>query len=88
MLPIINLYTCQETLSRLDDYLDRELSPEEIRRVVRHLKICHECTRKFRFEKDLLTGMRERLIRLETPPELWERIAQALTETGEATRPS
>jgi len=83
MLPIINLYTCKETLARLDDYLDRELSPEEIRRVERHLKICHQCTRKFGFEKELLTQMRERLGRLETPPELWDRITHALAETEE-----
>lgn len=83
MLPIINLYTCKETLARLDDYLDRELSPEEIRRVERHLKICHQCTRKFHFEAELLTQMRTRLSRLETPPEMWDRITQVLTEAEE-----
>lgn len=83
MLPIVNLYTCKETLARLDDYLDRELAPEEIRRVERHLKICHQCTRKFRFEKELLAQMRARLSRLETPPETWERITQALAEIEE-----
>ncbi len=83
MLPIINLYTCKEMIARLDDYLDRELSPEEIRRVERHLKICHRCQRKFGFEKELLEQMRARLARLETPPELWERIVHALVETEE-----
>ena len=83
MLPIINLYTCKEALARLDDYIDRELSAEEIRRVERHLKICHECTRRFGFEKDLLAAMRERMTRLDTPPELWERITQALAATEE-----
>ncbi|MCW3099407.1 MAG: putative transrane anti-sigma factor [Chthonomonadaceae bacterium] len=83
MLPIINLYTCKETIARLDDYLDRELSAEEIRRVERHLRICHACTRKFGFEKKLLAQMRARLARLETPPELWDRITYALAETEE-----
>ncbi len=83
MLPIINLYTCKEALIRLDDYLDRELSPEEIRRVERHLKICHHCTRKFGFEKELLAQIRERLTRLDTPPELWERITHTLAEIKE-----
>ena len=83
MLPIINLYTCKEAIARLDDYLDRELSPEEIRRVERHLKICRQCTREFGFEKELLAQMRQRLARLETPPELWKRIAHALAETEE-----
>jgi anti-sigma factor (TIGR02949 family) len=83
MLPIINLYTCHETIVRLDDYLDRELSSEEVRRVERHLKICHECTRKFGFEKALLMQMRDRLTRLETPPELWDRISRTLAEAEE-----
>ena len=80
MLPIINLYNCKETITRLDDYLDRELSPVEIRRVERHLKICWHCAHKFGFEKELLAQMRARLARLETPPELWERITLALVE--------
>ncbi len=81
MLPIINLYTCKETIARLEDYLDRELSAEELRRVERHLKICHHCTRKFGFEKELLGHMRECLSRLEAPPELWERAALVIAET-------
>ncbi len=85
MLPIINLYTCKEMLARLDDYLDRELTAEEIRRVERHLKVCHQCTRKFGFEKELLAQMRERLSRLEAPPELWNRVALALANTEDGT---
>ena len=83
MLPVINLYTCKETLARLDDYLDRELSAEEIRRVERHLKICRHCTHKFGFEKALLAQMRERVARIDAPPELWERITHALADAEE-----
>ena len=78
MMPILGLYTCKEALARLDDYVDRELSPDEIKRVARHLKICHECARKFAFEESLLRQMRLKLQRIAAPPELIARITSAL----------
>jgi hypothetical protein len=56
----LDIYGCREALERLDDYLDRELSHEEQRKVGQHLKICHECARKFAFEHDLVNGLREK----------------------------
>jgi Putative zinc-finger len=33
----IDRYTCEETIRRLDDYLDRELTPHEMQLVKEHL---------------------------------------------------
>jgi anti-sigma factor (TIGR02949 family) len=62
--------TCDEVLGRLDDYLDRNLSTEEVRRVDEHLDECLGCLQKYRFEKALLDGIRTRLRRISVPPQL------------------
>lgn len=61
----LDLYGCHEALARLDDYVDRELSPDETRRVAAHLRICAQCARKFHQEAQLLQGLRERIARVE-----------------------
>lgn len=35
--------TCHETLDRLSDYLEDELTPRERMRIVRHLARCERC---------------------------------------------
>ena len=57
----LDIYGCREALERLDDYLDHELSPEEQRKVAQHLKICHHCLGKFKFQQALLTGLRSKV---------------------------
>lgn len=74
---LLGILTCKETLARLDDYLDRELSAREVALVERHLKICHECARRFAFERGLVEGLREKVARLEVPAELLERVREA-----------
>jgi anti-sigma factor (TIGR02949 family) len=77
----LDIYGCREALERLDDYLDRELSHEEQRKVGQHLKICHECARKFAFEHDLVNGLREKTQHVALPRDfaaLSSRITQAL----------
>ena len=77
----LDIYGCREALERLDDYLDRELSHEEQRKVGQHLKICHECARKFAFEHDLVSGLREKTQHVVLPADfaaLSSRITQAL----------
>jgi anti-sigma factor (TIGR02949 family) len=80
MLALINLYTCRETLERLNDYVDRELSDRELHLVERHLKICTHCSRKFAFETELLQEMRTKVGRLQVPTDLMTRISITLAE--------
>ncbi|HLK54988.1 MAG TPA: anti-sigma factor [Chthonomonadaceae bacterium] len=80
---LLNIYTCKEALARLDDYLDRELSPEETKKVAQHLKICHACTDRFKFEAELIQGLRAKVQRIDLPPDLMENVSQALQNAGE-----
>jgi anti-sigma factor (TIGR02949 family) len=70
--------TCEEAFRRLDDYLDRELGPDERLQVEEHLRICEVCTREFVFEASVLTGVRRKLRTLSAPADLQARIAARL----------
>jgi anti-sigma factor (TIGR02949 family) len=74
--------TCEEAFSRLDDFIDRELSPEEMKLVQEHLDTCAACTREFTFEATLVQGVRDKLRRIAVPPDLLSRISRKLTDTG------
>jgi len=56
----LNRYTCEEAFRRLDDYLDRELSAEEMTLVHEHLDICAGCAREFNFEASVLSAREAR----------------------------
>ena len=75
---LLGILTCKEALARLDDYVDRELSPLDLKLVDRHLKICHECARKFAFESGLQEGLRQKLARLDVPEDLLTNIRSLL----------
>jgi anti-sigma factor (TIGR02949 family) len=70
--------TCEETFRRLDDYLDRELSPKEMRQVEEHLRTCEVCTSEFVFEASVLSGVRRKLQSIAGPSDLLTRIAARL----------
>jgi anti-sigma factor (TIGR02949 family) len=62
--------TCIEVFNRLDDYLDRNLSEEELTLVARHLDECLMCANEYRFEATVLEGLKARLRRIEMPAHL------------------
>ena len=69
---------CEAILRRLDDYIDRELSPEEMRMVERHIEDCLHCAGRFRFEMSLIRELRNRLRRIAMPGDLAVRIRRRL----------
>ena len=73
-------YTCEEMFRRLDDYLDRELSPEETRSVEAHLEICALCATEFAFEAGVLKEVRKKLRRIEVPASLRDKVGRAIRE--------
>lgn len=75
---LLGFLSCKEAIARLDDYIDRELSPRETTLVARHLKICAHCARQFRFEAEITNGLRAKIERLEAPPELLQKIRASL----------
>lgn len=71
-------YTCRDAFRRIGDYLDRELTPQEMAAVRRHLEACVVCAREFAFEAGLLAGLKQRLRRLDLPEDVRSRLASAL----------
>ena len=82
----LNRYTCEEAFRRLDDYLDRVLSAEEMTLVHEHLDICAGCAREFNFEASVLRGVREKLRQIDLPESLQARILAALGKTPPSSR--
>ncbi len=74
----VNRVTCEEAFRKLDDFLDRELSAEDMRVIEEHLEICAACTREFTFEASVLYGIRRKLPRIAAPPDLLSRISAEL----------
>jgi anti-sigma factor (TIGR02949 family) len=74
----LSRFTCEEAFRRLDDYLDRELSTEEMDMVREHLEICASCASEFGFESSVLHGVREKLRQIDLPAGLDARIAALL----------
>jgi anti-sigma factor (TIGR02949 family) len=72
--------TCEEVFERLDDYLDRELTPDQMRLVHEHLEICAVCASEYRFESGIIAGVREKLRRVAVPESLRARIAALLAD--------
>jgi anti-sigma factor (TIGR02949 family) len=72
--------TCAEVFERLNDYLDRELSAEEMERVREHLDTCVVCASEYAFEARVLEHVKDKLRRIDLPPALIERIRATLSD--------
>jgi len=75
----VDRYTCDEAFERLNDFLDRELSAEEMALVRQHLETCADCTREFAFESSVLDTLKSKLRRIDLPQSLIEKIRAALS---------
>ncbi len=64
----LHRHTCEDAFRRLDDYLDRRLSPDDMRQIEDHLRICYSCTQEFTFEASVLEGVKQKLRHLAAPP--------------------
>ena len=78
MIRLLDCSPCVEIIRRLDEYVDRCLTPRERRQVEAHLSECLECAAKFRFEIVLVRRIRERLRRIDVPPQLFETVVRRL----------
>lgn len=68
--------TCEDFFRRLDDFVDRELDPEEMRQIRAHLEVCAQCASEYRFEDSLLRGLRQKLRRIDVPADLRRKISK------------
>ena len=79
--------TCEDAFRKIDDYLDRELKPEDQARIREHLEICAACASEFEFERSVLDGVRAKLRRAFAPPDLLSKITHLIAaERNEGRR--
>lgn len=71
---------CEQVFKRLDDYLDRELSPAETEMVREHLEICAWCAGAYDFQENVLSQLRERLQHVPAPTHLLSKVSLALAK--------
>jgi anti-sigma factor (TIGR02949 family) len=69
---------CEEAFRRLNDFLDRRLSPDEMRLIEEHLEVCAWCAREFNFEASVLHGVKRKLRQLDAPAELLSKVLSRL----------
>jgi anti-sigma factor (TIGR02949 family) len=74
---------CEEAFRKLNDYLDRRLTPEETRIIEEHLEICAWCAREFAFETSVLHGLKRKVKQIDAPAGLLSRILSQLPPTRE-----
>ncbi len=71
---------CAAVLELLDDYLDGELQPRDMRRIHAHLAECDACAAEFRRARREVDAVRERLRQVSVPPDLRARLGAAIRE--------
>lgn len=76
--------SCHEAFLRVNDYVDRELSPDEHDAVAAHLIECVECSAVFQFEADIIADLKAKLRRIQLPPALKQLVADAMLRGAEA----
>lgn len=74
----VDRYTCEQVFQRINDYLDRELSAEEMALVRAHLDTCTECAREYAFEGAVLEELKAKLRRIDLPPAVLDKVQQVL----------
>ncbi len=78
-------FNCEQVFKRLDDYLDRELPPEDMERIREHLEICAWCAQTYEFHADVLIAVREKVERTAVPETLRAKVFGALRQAYEDT---
>ncbi len=70
--------SCQEAFAKLDDYLCRELTPEDIARLEQHLCECIHCANAYKFEGKMHECIKKKVEQIALPKDLAERVRAAL----------
>jgi anti-sigma factor (TIGR02949 family) len=72
--------TCDEAIARLDDYLDRELSTDEMALVREHLSTCAHCAEAYAFEGSVLEDLKGKLRRIDLPASVTDKVRSILAD--------
>ena len=79
---MIHRISCSDMMLRLDDYVDRALTPSDLELVEEHLLECVKCADKFHFEDSVVASLRDRLSRIAAPDSLLQSIRDRLDSGG------
>ena len=70
--------SCADAFEHLQNYLDRELSPEDIVSLEAHLATCEGCAGAYRFEEEMLKCVKAKVRATKLPDGLATRILNAI----------
>ena len=74
-------FDCMEVLKRMGDYVDRELSAEEVETVNEHLAACGPCAKAFEWEHTILRVVKGcASMKAEIPEKVRAQIIQSLDD--------
>ena len=71
---------CEQTMRQLSGYIDRELSPTEVREVKEHLDDCPPCEQVFEFQTEMKRLVRKECCTDAAPMRLRAWVRQLATE--------
>jgi anti-sigma factor (TIGR02949 family) len=69
---------CRDCVDKLETYVDRELSEDEVESMMRHLAECPPCQDQYQFEAGLRRLVRVCCAQGEAPPELRAKLREIL----------
>jgi len=69
-------FTCKEVFERLQDYLDRELTKDEVLQVEAHLADCKMCSSEYTFEQGVLRYVTDSVRDVEIPEDLSKKLRE------------
>ena len=69
---------CEDVFQHLNDYIDRELSPDEMEKVAAHLERCIQCAEQVACETSAIQQVRTALQRIRLPRDVKTAITAAL----------
>lgn len=75
-----NKITCEEAVSRLYEYLDKEGSSAALDEVETHLDVCRHCCSRFAFEANLWQVVRSKSQESRCPDSLKDKIKNLIVE--------
>lgn len=80
MMESMGMISCEDALSRLWEFLDGELPPEDEAAVKKHLDICNRCYPHYDFQSAYLEYARRVREREHAPPSLRKKLFQKILE--------
>lgn len=84
----MNEHRCRSGNTRLQDFVDGLLDPDEERRVREHLAVCEGCRREERDLRRLLARVADLPREVRPPRDLWPEVSGRLPERRPATSPA